>query len=78
MRSLLFVINNRDKDTLEIDIEKCRVLSRHIDGLKIGASGIESRRDLKWVLVYCDCALIGTSIMQAKDIEAKTRGFVYA
>jgi len=74
----IFVINNRDKDTLEVDLDRCRTLSRHVEGIKIGASGIESERDLKHVLRYCDCALIGTSIMLTEDVEGKVRGFVHA
>ncbi|MEE9593829.1 MAG: indole-3-glycerol-phosphate synthase [Candidatus Hydrothermarchaeales archaeon] len=73
----IYVINNRDKDTLEIDIKRSEEFSKHIDGLKISASGISTKADLEYVLEYCDAALIGNSIMQAEHIKEKTGEFVY-
>jgi indole-3-glycerol phosphate synthase len=73
----IIVINNRDKDTLQIDLGRSQVLSETVSGLKISASGIQTVRDLKYVLRYCDAALIGTAIMAARDIEEKVREFVH-
>jgi indole-3-glycerol phosphate synthase len=74
----VFVINNRDKDTLKIDLGKSKSLSKYIEGIKISASGIKNLDDLNFVLEYCDAALIGTSIMKADNILEKVKEFVRA
>lgn len=73
----IYVLNNRDKNTLRVDLDRSRVLAEKINGLKIGASGIESVNDLQFVLKHCDAALVGSSIMRSADIEKKVREFVY-
>jgi indole-3-glycerol phosphate synthase len=73
----LYVINNRDKDTLKLDLKKSRMLSGLISGVKISASGIGNAADLKYVLTYCDAALIGTAIMKAKNVRKKVEEFVH-
>ncbi len=75
----LVLINNRDMETLEIDLERSRRLSEAIDGgrVKISASGISNPQELRYVLEYCDAALIGTSIMLAENIEKKVKELVY-
>jgi indole-3-glycerol phosphate synthase len=73
----IFGINNRDKDTLEIDLERTKLL-QGVNGIKVSASGIANITDLKLVLEYCDAALIGTTIMKAKNIEEKVIEFVFA
>jgi len=77
-KARLFCINSRDKDTLKINLNRIKELSQHIKGIKIGASGIKSREDLRFILNHCDAALIGTAIMQSEDIVAKVREFVHA
>lgn len=72
----LFGINNRDKDTLKIDLKRTEKLSPYIDGVKVSASGIETPAQLKEVLNYADAALIGSSIMNSNDITAKVAEFV--
>ncbi len=72
----IFGINNRDKDTLEVDLNRTRLIEG-VDGIKVSASGIKSIADLKFVLKYCDAALIGTEIMKAENIEEKVREFVH-
>ncbi|MDP6613294.1 MAG: indole-3-glycerol-phosphate synthase, partial [Candidatus Hydrothermarchaeota archaeon] len=67
----LYIINNRDKDTMKVDLNKSEKFSGLIGGVKIGASGIGNVADLKYVLTYCDAALIGTAIMKAEDIGKK-------
>ncbi len=74
----LYVINNRDKDTLEINLERSREFGRVIKGVKISASGISTPEELNYVLRYCDAALIGTSIMKNKDVKRAVERFVYA
>jgi indole-3-glycerol phosphate synthase len=73
----IYVINNRDKDTLKIDLNRSRLFSKHIKGTNISASGIEALEDLDFVLKYCDAALIGTAIMKAGDVKEKVKEFVY-
>ena len=73
----LYIINNRDKDTLKVDLNKSEKLSGLIGDVKIGASGIGNVEELKYVLTYCDAALIGTAIMKAEDIGKKVGEFVH-
>jgi indole-3-glycerol phosphate synthase len=73
----VYIINNRDKDTLKVDLRKSKKLSGLIDGVKISASGITNVADLKYVLTYCDAALIGTAIMKAEDVGKKVEEFVH-
>jgi indole-3-glycerol phosphate synthase len=70
-------INNRDKDTLKIDLERTKLL-QGVRGIKVSASGVVNITDLKFVLKYTDAALIGTEIMKAENIEEKVREFVNA
>ncbi|RMF89086.1 MAG: indole-3-glycerol-phosphate synthase [Methanobacteriota archaeon] len=73
----IYLINNRDKDTLELDIGRTAAFAPHIrGGVKISASGIEDAAQLREVLNHADAALIGTSIMNAEDIESKVSSFV--
>ena len=72
----VFVINNRDKDTLEVDIERTKELSKYIkSGIKISASGI-NRDNIKDIRKYADAFLIGTSIMKADDVEKEVEALV--
>jgi indole-3-glycerol phosphate synthase len=73
----IYVINNRDKDTLEIDLKRSKRLSRGLEGTLIGASGMSTPEDLRYVLKYCDAALIGTAIMKAPDVREAVRRFVH-
>ncbi|MEE8167939.1 MAG: indole-3-glycerol-phosphate synthase [Candidatus Hydrothermarchaeales archaeon] len=72
-----FAINNRDKDTLEIDLDRSRVFSKGIDGIKVSASGITTEEDLRFVLEYCDAALVGSALMKAENVKETLREFVY-
>ncbi|MDI6654784.1 MAG: indole-3-glycerol-phosphate synthase [Candidatus Hydrothermarchaeota archaeon] len=78
----IYAINNRDKDTLRVDLNRSKVFSEACTpsssrkGIKISSSGISTLRDLKFVLKYCDAALIGSAIMKG-DIAEKVREFVY-
>jgi indole-3-glycerol phosphate synthase len=74
--STLFAINNRDKDTLKIDLTRTEKLSRYIEGTTVSASGITSLKQLKYALQYCDAALIGSSLMTDIDTGKLLRSFV--
>ncbi len=74
----IYVINNRDKDTLEISLKRTEEFSRRINGIKISASGISTPEDLKYVLRYCDAALIGTAIMKSPNVKKAVERFVNA
>ncbi|GBE18978.1 indole-3-glycerol phosphate synthase [archaeon BMS3Abin16] len=74
----LYAVNNRDKDTLEIDLERTKQMAPLIDGVIVSASGVETTDDLKKVLKHADAALVGTSIMKSQDIESKVRELVDA
>lgn len=70
-------INNRDKDTLKIDLTKTEEMTPLItNGVLVSASGIESRKDLDYVLRFAHAALIGTSIMNQEDIQGRVRELV--
>ncbi|MCK5472237.1 indole-3-glycerol-phosphate synthase, partial [Candidatus Gracilibacteria bacterium] len=66
-------INSRNLDTLEIDSKKFSSLLPKIPEKKIivAESGIESREDLKKLSGKADAALVGTAILNSKNIEAK-------
>lgn len=74
----IFVVNNRNKDTLEVDLGRSEELAGQIDGLKVSASGITTREELRYVLGYCDAALVGTSLMKSRQIEKAVEGLVHA
>lgn len=72
----LYAINNRNKDTLEIDLNKTRELAPLVEGTIVSASGIEKPSQLQEVLKHADAALIGSSIMGSADIKTKVQEFV--
>jgi indole-3-glycerol phosphate synthase len=65
-------INNRNLDTLEIDLETTRAILKDRDEKRIiiSESGIESPKDIQF-LRKCgaDAFLVGSSIMKSKDIK---------
>jgi indole-3-glycerol phosphate synthase len=74
-------INNRNLDTLEIDINTTKKL---LDGheknkIIISESGIESPQDIIF-LKQCgaDAFLVGSSIMKSQNIEENVRSLVHA
>lgn len=73
----LYAINNRDKDTLKVDLGRTERLAPMIDGIRVSASGIETPEDLKRMLLCCDAALIGSALMRSKDIGNTLRSLVY-
>lgn len=75
--ALLYAVNNRDKDTLKVDLARTARLAPLIDGTIISASGIETREQLAEALKYCDAALVGSALMRAPDPGKALRSLVY-
>lgn len=71
----LIGINNRNLETLEVDINNTRNLLTNHDknnSLIISESGIKKQEDIKYLRsAGADGFLVGTSIMKANDIAAK-------
>ena len=78
----LLGINNRDLDTLEIDLRTTERILK--DGKKdnrfiISESGIESQQDIKFLReCWVDAFLVGSSIMKSKDIKGSVSSLVLA
>lgn len=67
-------INNRDLDTLEIDIQTTMRLKNRVPGgnILVSESGIKSRRDVKMLDAGgVDAILIGESLLSSKNIREK-------
>jgi indole-3-glycerol phosphate synthase len=66
-------INNRDLHTLKTNIKTTNILAASIpkDIKIISESGIETKEDFQEVTKHANGVLIGTSLMQASNIEKK-------
>ncbi len=73
----LYAVNNRDKDTLTVDLRRTERLAPLIDGVRVSASGIETPGDLRRMLQCCDAVLVGTALMRAENIGDALRSLVY-
>ena len=78
----LLGINNRNLDTLEIDLKTTENILQDIkkdNRVVISESGIESQEDIKF-LHKCgaDAFLVGSSIMKSKDIKGLVSSLVLA
>ncbi|MEX0764435.1 MAG: indole-3-glycerol-phosphate synthase [Nitrosopumilaceae archaeon] len=77
----LIGINNRNLDTLEIDLNTTKNIlkDRKEDRIVLSESGIESPKDIKF-LHECgaDAFLVGSSIMKSKDIKGHVKKLVLA
>jgi indole-3-glycerol phosphate synthase len=75
----LIGINNRNLDTLEIDLKTTETLLENIEKTRpiLSESGIETPEDIKY-LKKCgaDAFLIGSSIMKSDNIEEQVRKLV--
>lgn len=74
-------INNRDLETLEVDLNRTVGLAPLIpDGATlVSESGISSPADVRKMLdAGADALLVGTALMQAENIEQKVRSLVNA
>jgi len=76
-------INNRDLETLNVDLSTTELLAPLLKQLfsksiLISASGINAPHHVERALsAGCDGVLVGTSIMQSSNIEEKIKQFVY-
>ncbi|HJL67593.1 MAG TPA: indole-3-glycerol-phosphate synthase, partial [Nitrosopumilus sp.] len=74
-------INNRNLDTLEIDLKTTETVLKEHDKSKIilSESGIETPEDIQY-LKKCgaDAFLIGSSIMKSDNIEEQVKKLVNA
>lgn len=73
----LIGINNRNLDTLDIDIENTKKILNEVDkqnNLIVSESGISSKDDIqKLKKIGADAFLIGTSLMESDDMGKKMR-----
>jgi indole-3-glycerol phosphate synthase/phosphoribosylanthranilate isomerase len=62
----ILLINNRNLETLEMDMSATRRLSEKIPPqiLRVSASGIETRNQIAEIQPYCDGFLIGSALMK--------------
>lgn len=62
----ILLINNRNLETLEIDLETTVRLASLIppDVLKVSASGLQNRLDLERFQPFCDGFLVGSALMK--------------
>lgn len=73
----LYAVNNRDKDTLRVDLRRTARLAPLIDGVVVSASGIETRAQLADALEHCDAALVGSALMRSPNPGEALRSLVY-
>ena len=65
-------INNRDLDTLKIDLDATNQIAPLIKGnIVVSESGINDYRDLNFVKDSINSVLVGTSLIASKDIDKK-------
>jgi len=64
-------INNRNLKTFEVDIQTTLKLAKHIpdDVVLVSESGFKTDDDIQHVADYADAILIGTTLMQVKNIN---------
>ena len=82
--SALIGINNRDLNTFEVNLETFEQIAPEVkpalpaDIPLVAMSGINSKEDArKMFKAGADALLVGTSIMNAEDIERKVKDFVH-
>lgn len=71
----LILVNNRNLDTLEIDLATCEKLMPLIPNtvVKVVASGIENAQDIKRLAFLSNNFLIGSSLMKSENVEEKLK-----
>jgi len=75
----LIGINNRDLETLDVNLDHTRELAPVVpeDVVLVSESGIRLPEDVRAMLkAGVDAVLVGTALMQADDIEGKVRSLV--
>jgi len=84
LRPRLVGVNNRDLETLEINIERTRELAPAVrqlcpEALIVSESGITTVEDVRLVLSEgADAVLVGSSLIRAGDVTSKVRQLVEA
>jgi indole-3-glycerol phosphate synthase/phosphoribosylanthranilate isomerase len=75
IKSNVVLINNRNLDTLVVDLAETKRLAPLLPDsvVKISASGIETRGDLDELLPYCNNFLIGSTLMRSHNIEEQLK-----
>ena len=73
------MINNRNLWDLTVDIRRTEELIGYIDKkIVISASGIKTRSDASRMIdCGADAVLVGSSIMESRDVESKVRELVW-
>jgi indole-3-glycerol phosphate synthase/phosphoribosylanthranilate isomerase len=73
----VILINNRNLDTMEIDLGTTAKLAGALnpDAIVISASGIKTNSDLEKLLPFTKNFLIGTSLMQSLNLERQLADF---
>jgi indole-3-glycerol phosphate synthase len=68
----VLLINNRNLNTFEIDLDTTRRLAPLIPppAIAVSASGIQNRQDIEKLLPYCNRFLIGSALMQSKNLDS--------
>lgn len=75
----LIGINNRDLDTLKVDLATTERLSALVPPgtLVVAESGISSRADVERLAPFADAFLVGSSLMRAEDPGEAARALAY-
>ena len=79
MHSALIGINNRNLETLEVNLETTERLARHVpkDRLVVCESGLSTAEDLaRMAKVGVTTFLIGESLLRASDVAAATKALL--
>lgn len=72
-------INNRDLDTLGVDLATTEVLATHVppDRVLVSESGIASRSDIERLAAFdVDAVLVGETLMRSHNVAAAARELV--
>jgi indole-3-glycerol phosphate synthase/phosphoribosylanthranilate isomerase len=72
-------INNRDLDTLQVDLATTERLAALVPAgtLVVAESGISSRADVERLAPFADAFLVGSSLMRAEDPGEAARALAY-
>lgn len=75
VKPTILLINNRDLQSLAVDLETTPRLSAEIPAgiIRVSASGIESRADIERLQPYCDGFLIGSVLMKQPPDQLDTK-----
>ena len=73
----IYAINNRDRHTMKVDLNRTKEMAPYIRGTIISASGISTVAQLDDILTCCDAALIGTALMGAERPGDALRALIW-